>query len=586
MTDARFDDEKQAADLSARMFWSPSPARSAIGILLLSIIIAIPLFYRGDEPLAGQRDLLAGILLAFAATMATAALTQAYASRKGVMYPRRAFLLALVGLAAMLPGAIAGAFLPPPWSMIAWVGITSPVWVRHVVLTGTSRPSHRANLPCSLLHTAMMASFAIPLRGGGVADIAVLVASSAAFLLGAYIFLQTVSGPMRRVYGIAPYDLLVDGLEHFTTGGGLQAEGFFHGISSRARVWYGHLRIRQADGDDIDVFSTALHPGPFGIFGGSDLPAKLRRTTGWRRLMAFHGPSGHDTDPARTEDVERVAAELVRGSRDIALVATATPPSSVRRGDVTVTGQMLGDILLVACSRAPAPSDDVDYPTGMMALDAAKRASGAGAGLFVDAHNSLERGTGSILFGDEGSFDAVGAASALEPGEPGPFRAGYGEASSVAFKGDLAGAGVQALVVEVGGRTNAYVLLDGNNLLRGHRDRLVEAVSDIVGSAEMFTTDNHAVNATIGGYRPIGIETPLPELETAVRRSVEMALDDLKDAEAGGREGYVDDLPVLGYGTTSKLTAMVNATAGTVRWAATGSLALAAAISLLVVALA
>ncbi|HID74108.1 MAG TPA: DUF2070 family protein, partial [Thermoplasmata archaeon] len=403
-TDRRFEDEAQAADLSARMFWSPTPARSTAGIAVCSALLAILILYRADVPLARQPALPLGYALLLSASFLTALLTQAISVRMGIMYPRRAFLLALIGLIVAMPGVLLGALLPWPWSTLSMVGLATPVWIRHVTLVGTSRPRHLANLPVTLLQTVLLAAFLQPVRPLSAMEILVLANSVLGFLVGAYLFLAMVSGPMRRVYGIAPYELLVHGLEHFTRRGGLGAEAFFHSISSRARVWYGHIRIRRRSGDPIDIVSTALHPGPFGLYGGSDLPAKLRRSTGWARLMAFHGPCGHDMNPSRTEDVDRLARALLRGSDRIRYSRTATPPASAERGGVWIRGQCIGDALLVVCSRAPLPTDDLDYPTGMMALAAAKRATGRRVGLFVDAHNSLERGTGSILFGDDASF--------------------------------------------------------------------------------------------------------------------------------------------------------------------------------------
>jgi len=578
--DPRFEGEAKAADLSAKMFWSPSPARSTALMLVLSIILGLPLFWRPDVPLYRQPLLPLAIAGQFAAAVLTAYITQWYSSREGIMYPRRAFLLSFVGVAVAIPGVLFGRVIPGA-SGLVMVGLACPIWIRHVTLVGTSAPNHVRNLPVSLLQTVLMAGAALPFIGMGAFELVVLANASIAFLAGAFLFLAIVSGPMKRVFGITPYELLVSGLEHFTTSGGLEAESFFHGISSETTVWYSYIRIRREGKPDTHLVTTTLHPGPFGLFGGSDMPMKLKRSTGWRNLMVFHGPSGHDMNPPRSEDVERFGQALREASTGLSLEGGASAPGITTSGEIRLQAQSLGGTAIVSATRAPEPTDDIDPATGLSVLETVKRITGRERGFFIDAHNSLEPGVGSIFYGDPRSNAMLEAAKGLELPEEGEFRAGYAERSSVELGGDLGDMGVQALVLEAGGVRTAYLLLDGNNLVIGLRDRLVSAVSDLVDLAEVHTTDNHSVNATIGGYRPVGLETPVGVLRRAVRTAVKAAVQDLSDAKAGGVEGTIDDFPVLGHGTTAKLTAMVNATAGTTRWAFVSSMAVSVIWSLI-----
>ena len=578
--DPRFGGEAKAADLSARMFWSPSPARSTALMLILSIILGLPLFYRPGVPLYRQPLLPVAIAGQFAAAVLTAYITQWYSSREGVMYPRRAFLLSFVGVGVVIPGVLFGRVVPGG-SGLVMVGLAGPVWIRHVALVGTSTPKHVRNLPVSLLQTVLMAGAALPFVRMGTFELVVLANASIAFLAGAFLFLAIVSGPMKRVFGITPYELLVSGLEHFTTSGGLEAESFFYGISSETTVWYSYIRIRRERKPDTHLVTTTLHPGPFGLFGGSDMPSKLKRSTGWRNLMVFHGPSGHDMNPPRSEDVERFGKELHEAAMNVRIDGGASPPQLVTADDIRLQAQSVGGTAIVSATRAPEPTDDIDPATGLSVLETVKRTTGRERGFFIDAHNSLEPGVGSIFYGDARSNAMLAVAKGMELSEENPFKAGYAERTSVELGGDLGDMGVQALVLEAGGVCTAYILLDGNNLVIGLRDKLVSAVSDLVDLAEVHTTDNHSVNATIGGYRPVGLETPDGVLRRLVRTAVKAAIQDLSTAKAGGVEGTIDDFPVLGHGTTAKLTAMVNATAGTTRWAFISSMAVSVIWSLI-----
>ncbi len=578
--DPRLAGETRVGDLSAKMFWSPSPARSTALMLVLSIILGLPLFYRGGVPLYRQPLLPVAIAGIFASAVLTAYITQWYSSREGIMYPRRAFLLSFVGVGVAIPGVLFGRVIPGG-SALVMVGLASPVWIRHVTLVGTSAPRHVRNLPVSLLQTLLMACATVPFIGITPFEVLVLANASIAFLAGAFLFLAIVSGPMKRVFGITPYELLVSGLEHFTTSGGLEGESFFYDISATTTVWYSYIRIRRERKPDTHLVTTTLHPGPFGLFGGSDLPTKLKAATGWRNLMVFHGPSGHDMNPPRSEDVERFGNEIRDAAKGLTVDGGASEPQISTAGDIRLQSQSIGGTAVVSATRAPEPTDDIDPATGLSVIDTVKRTTGRERGFFIDAHNSLEPGVGSIFYGDPRANAMLETAKGIALGPDGDFKAGYSERSSLEIGGDLGDMGVQALVVETGSVRTAYVLLDGNNIVIGIRDKLVSAASDLVDLIEVHTTDNHSVNRTIGGYRPVGLETPVPVLRRAVRNAVKAAIADLADAKAGGVEGTIDEFPVLGHGTTAKLTAMVNATAGTTRWAFVSSMFVAVVWSLI-----
>jgi putative membrane protein len=68
--------------------------------------------------------------------------------------------------------------------------------------------------------------------------------------------------------------------------------------------------------------------------------------------------------------------------------------------------------------------------------------------------------------------------------------------------------GITAIVVQVQEQKTAYVVIDGNNMVSGFREKILAALGSVgFGESEVFTTDTHAVSAVITGrrgYHPVG----------------------------------------------------------------------------------
>jgi putative membrane protein len=123
--------------------------------------------------------------------------------------------------------------------------------------------------------------------------------------------------------------------------------------------------------------------------------------------------------------------------------------------------------------------------------------------------------------------------------------------------------GVQTLVVEVDGQTTAWILADGNNMEQGLRDRIRECAMDKVDEAEVLTTDNHIVNKRVGGFNPIGLEDDPRLLTRVCSESLDLALEDLREAEVAATRVEAEDVLVWGKGSTVRMTSNLNASVST-----------------------
>ena len=86
-------------------------------------------------------------------------------------------------------------------------------------------------------------------------------------------------------------------------------------------------------------------------------------------------------------------------------------------------------------------------------------------------------------------------------------------------------------VFEYGGKKIAYVLLDGNNIKRGLRDKIREELRDLVDEVEIFSTDNHIVNYDIMDLNPFGDKDDWDVIIENIKAAVRAALEDVEPVE-------------------------------------------------------
>ncbi len=484
----------------------------------------------------------------------------------GTLYYKRAAFLAAVGVGVvgfhLVLGLPARWFFDVPASWPLLLGYMSLIGVRHAVLYFTSDNRHLRTLPVTLLQTAAAIPFiALTYRFGR--DEWILIALlPAVFLVPLVLFLHIFDAPLAKNFRVSGSELFRYYLDHLTSGR-MDGEAILNRFAEPITAKFGLAAFRRRDASvKAVVVVPALHPGPIGRLGGSDLPGKVREAVhGAGLVMVPHGPATHDYNPVSTSEVERF------GRAVDALLAKVEYREGGSRAvtagtDVRVTSQLFGDGALLTYTSWPAPIDDVEYGVGLAAELSAKLA-GARHAVFVDCHNSLLPGSGAVFLctprADEILKNSGDATRRALDARVDTVRAGVAQDDRTFTKADGIGdQGVQALVVEAGGTTHAYVLWDGNNAVPAVTELIGKELLHLVDSFQVMTTDNHSVNAVAGAYGPVGHLAPPARIATATRLVVEKALQDLEPVQTGFAEGVVPELRVYGHQKTVQLTAAIN----------------------------
>jgi putative membrane protein len=425
------------------------------------------------------------------------------------------------------------------------------------------------------------------------------------YAVAVYLFLVVVDRPWRQSLGVSLLDFFQGFVGHVAEGS-RELEDFFEQIGEEAMVPVTVLSFRRIEDDSEATVTDAgertglgaekarfvlamVHPGPMGEIGGGNLPVRIADDIDG---LAFppHATAGHDFNLVTGREVETLVDAADRAADRIEYDATASESTRETAGDASMLGQRFGDGAILVNTFSPTYADDVEYGVGLTATSEA-HASGLGEILLVDAHNcnnGLEGpDMGHVTPGSRRSFDLINAARTageeLSDAENGRLRLGVAWDQTpweptegigplgirVAVTGvetESGGNGPDEQTTASGGngpdeQTTAYVLIDGNNMEPGLRDRIVESLVTDKGASvdevEVMTTDTHIVN-TVEADNQVGAAMGHDELLAIIQRLLEEALADREPVAAGLASENVE-VTVFGNDRTETLASHANA---------------------------
>jgi len=358
---------------------------------------------------------------------------------------------------------------------------------------------------------------------------------------GVYVFVRVIDRPWQRSLGVSVLDFIRGFVGHVAEGS-RELEDFFEKLGEEAIVPVTVLAFRRRDGTQKARFVLPMiHPGPMGEIGGGNFPVRVAEHTDGL-VFPPHATAGHDFNLVTEREVDSILEAIDAAQANLAYSAEATRSVRTRSGEASMLGQAFGDDALLVATYAPGFADDVEYGVGLSAA-AEARTVGLDDVLLVDAHNSNNglqgEDLGHVTPGSQRAFDMITAAKQagqrLSEAPTGPIRLGVAwERTDWDALDGIGPLGVRVAVVEVGDQHTAYVLVDGNNMVPGLRDRVVDAVTarGPIDVAEVMTTDTHIVN-TVEADNQVGAAIDHGEFVATIERLVDAGVDDLEPVEAG-----------------------------------------------------
>jgi putative membrane protein len=297
-----------------------------------------------------------------------------------------------------------------------------------------------------------------------------------------------------------------------------------------------------------------VHPGPFKNVGSSLLPSMLKNTLeNEHNCVACvpHGLLGHELDLCSQIQNQKILNCVVESSSFKASEEKATHFIKINNGSATTCCQVFGKSAFLSFTLAPETTEDLPQELGLFVQGEAEK-HGLTHCAVVNAHNSIN---GTISTQEALNALKATAAKCLEQTaslKRLPFEVGAATVMPKEFslKDGMGPGGITVIVVKVGEQKTAYVVIDGNNMVSGLREKILSTLKFVgISEGEVFTTDTHSVNALIlskRGYHPIGEAIDQEKLIGYIKEATLAAVSDLEGAKAGARSVAVRNVKVIG----------------------------------------
>lgn len=282
-------------------------------------------------------------------------------------------------------------------------------------------------------------------------------------------------------------------------------------------------------GDQAVIILPEVHPGPFSMVGGSNLPFLLYERFS-KRALVMHSVSDHSLNIPSKKEVEKYI-------KDLGQMTTTekgdlcSAPVQVRINNSTSTGIAFGNTAMVMLSLAPTGMEDIPRSVSSE-LESFGAAIGFPDVLVVDCHNAMGR-----HLSDSDRKDLIASAKqCLDQLKKQPqkhFRVGFASLDDIDDRIDrteeLGQGGLAVLVINVDNKNYAIGWADSNNMQNTVRNYIVSKMNGDATMLEICSSDTHSTSGkrTRVGYFALGTTTS-PDKIAAVynqlcSKAIEMA---------------------------------------------------------------
>ena len=281
--------------------------------------------------------------------------------------------------------------------------------------------------------------------------------------------------------------------------------------------------------DQAVIILPEVHPGPFSMVGGSNLPFLLYERFS-KRALVMHSVSDHSLNIPSKKEVEKYIKDLGQMTTT-EKGDSCSAPVQVKINNSTSTGIAFGNTAMVMLSLAPTGMEDIPRSVSSE-LESFGAAIGFPDVLVVDCHNAMGR-----HLSDSDRKDLIASAKqCLDQLKKQPqkhFRVGFASLDDIDDRIDrteeLGQGGLAVLVINVDNKNYAIGWADSNNMQNTVRNYIVSKMNGDATMLEICSSDTHSTSGkrTRVGYFALGTTTS-PDKIAAVynqlcSKAIEMA---------------------------------------------------------------
>ena len=386
--------------------------------------------------------------------------------------------------------------------------------------------------------------------------LAVLISSSI-ILVSSYLFIKLINRKGTQAVGIGAIPLLKAFVANWVSGVTQPLEDYLEKLGSNTNFLISLLAFKKEESIELVVVVPTIHPGPFKNLGSSNLPYLIQNSLEEHieGIVAVpHGTCNHKSNLTSKRQCVKVVKEIVKAFTFSKVNHEATRFVREEKNLAKASCQIFGDVAFVTITCAPSNMEDVPKEVGLEIIKRGK-ALGVKDVIVVDAHNSADSSKDLSFLSDEVLNDIIvvseNAIKKALKEEKRHFKVGVAKVQPIEFsvRDGIGPAGIVAITVVVDEQKVAYLIIDGNNMVSGLRERVLSGLSDIVSDGEIMTSDTHVVNAIVNidrGYHTVGEVVDEKKLIYYIREGVSKALKKLDSTTTAYKIVEVQDIKGLG----------------------------------------
>jgi putative membrane protein len=573
-----------AASRYSSLFKLPSARKVPLLLSLLCVVgsllsTAILSSLLGGLENALKDGLLLGLGILLASMFADYAICSLVLKRDAVFDLRRTMALSIfcwvVWIFFLFIGAVVGVATSDLkwWMRLSLLGFSATLILRFIVFNAVSSTNRKRQFVASLLQPFLSVIPFLVLWTGIGPPVAVTV-NTLAFLgfsviigwIASYSFLFLLNQIGIQAVGIQSVTLFRAFMLNWVANLNAPFEELLEKLGEEREVEVSLMKFGNHDAKAVMVVPS-VHPGPFKNIGSSLLPAMLKADleNEFNCVACVpHGVFGHEYDLASQLQNKKVTAAVVACLRSLeGQDQSASPLVTFTNGLATACCQVFGKCALISFTLAPKTIEDLPEELDRFVREEAEK-RGLGLCAVVNAHNSIDETAEmqeSLASLKDVASKCLDRAMLLKQS---PFEVGAASVFPKEFslEDGMGSGGITVDVVKSEEQKAAYVVIDGNNMVSGLRERILSSLRSVgIDEGEIFTTDTHAVNALIltgRGYHPVGEAIDNEKLMGHIKDVTRSALANLKGVGISCRSIKVANVKVIGAKQVESLCLLID----------------------------
>jgi predicted neutral ceramidase superfamily lipid hydrolase len=464
----------------------------------------------------------------------------------------------MLHLSLLLAGSILLFLLPlEPCSILFLLtafGVAASSFISILVLLGFCRRSVPVAFGLSLLHIILQSSrwliLSLILSGNWI-----YIVSALASAFSAGIFFLTAL--RLKQGGIAPpLKIFQAYLDYYFNGDESSLETMLEEMSEKNSLRFSLINLISENKPPLTVVGVAMHFGPFGTIGSSPLPSYLVKELekNDRNIVILRFLSNHSLNLPSKNGVKKIGRAILEALNSAISIGECTASFFQKESEgYCITALRVGPYCIVFLSCPGYSSEDLP-PEWLLEFSKIINEHGLTPLLISDAHNSIDSSSWKIFEPDENRFASL-LEEAMEYLSQAPqdfLKIGFNRLRPKSLPEDEIGpGGISTLVFNISSRSHAIIVIDGNNMVKGLRDYLVNSLKSQLGlsALEVVTTDTHLLTGlkqARKGYFPIGFKTGRELLLETCRESLNKAVRSLSPCLAEAYVGEIKEIEVTG----------------------------------------